>query len=228
MYRPAGAENEVGGDFYDAFRVAGGWMLVIGDVTGRGAQAASVTALARYTLRTAAALTGDPLVALATLNRALLARGDTGALQRRRAGDLARTRRSRCGWPSPATRRRCWSTARTVERGDRRRRRCSAPSPTRVADRATSRSSPGQQLVVVTDGIVEAEGPARALRRGAAARRAGRRHQPRPGGAAAEGGLQASPGARSTTTSRSSRVAPGADGDLESPDRRSRTSRRDG
>jgi serine phosphatase RsbU (regulator of sigma subunit) len=76
-YRPAGAENEVGGDFYDAFPAAGGWMLVIGDVTGRGAAAASVTAQARYTLRTAAALTGDPLVALSTLNRALLARGDS-------------------------------------------------------------------------------------------------------------------------------------------------------
>ncbi|HXS34806.1 MAG TPA: SpoIIE family protein phosphatase [Solirubrobacterales bacterium] len=77
MYRPAGAENEVGGDFYDAFRVPGGWMLVIGDVTGRGAEAASITALARYTLRTAAVLTNDPEVALATLNRALLARGGT-------------------------------------------------------------------------------------------------------------------------------------------------------
>ncbi len=76
LYRPAGAENEVGGDFYDAFRVAGGWMLVIGDVAGRGARAASITALARYTLRTAAVLTSDPLVALATLNRALLARRD--------------------------------------------------------------------------------------------------------------------------------------------------------
>ena len=74
MYRPAGAENEIGGDFYDAFRIAGGWMVVIGDVTGRGAQAASVTALARYTLRTAAALTGDPVIALETLNRDLLAR----------------------------------------------------------------------------------------------------------------------------------------------------------
>ncbi len=51
-------------------------MLVIGDVTGRGARAASITAVARYTLRTAAVLTDDPLVALATLNRALLARGD--------------------------------------------------------------------------------------------------------------------------------------------------------
>ncbi|MFN8163314.1 MAG: PP2C family protein-serine/threonine phosphatase [Solirubrobacterales bacterium] len=77
MYRPAGAENEVGGDFYDAFPIAGGWMLVIGDVTGRGAGAASVTAQARYTLRTAAWLSGDPLVALATLNTALLARSDS-------------------------------------------------------------------------------------------------------------------------------------------------------
>ena len=77
MYRPAGAENEVGGDFYDAFPIAGGWMLVIGDVTGRGAAAASITAQARYTLRTAAWLSGDPLVALATLNSALLARSDS-------------------------------------------------------------------------------------------------------------------------------------------------------
>jgi serine phosphatase RsbU (regulator of sigma subunit) len=77
MYRPAGAENEVGGDFYDAFRVEGGWMLVVGDVTGRGAQAASITALARYTLRTAAILTDDPVMALATLNRALLGRSGT-------------------------------------------------------------------------------------------------------------------------------------------------------
>jgi serine phosphatase RsbU (regulator of sigma subunit)/ketosteroid isomerase-like protein len=74
MYRPAGAENEIGGDFYDAFRIAGGWMVVIGDVTGRGAKAAAVTAHARYTLRTAAAITGDPVVALRTLNRELLAR----------------------------------------------------------------------------------------------------------------------------------------------------------
>ncbi len=76
-YRPAGAENELGGDFYDAFRISGGWMVVIGDVTGRGAKAAAVTAHARYTLRTAAALTGDPVIALATLNRELISRQGT-------------------------------------------------------------------------------------------------------------------------------------------------------
>lgn len=77
MYRPAGAENEIGGDFYDVFRLADGWMVVVGDVTGRGAQAAAVTAHARYTLRTAAAITGDPVAALRTLNRELGARSGT-------------------------------------------------------------------------------------------------------------------------------------------------------
>ncbi|MFN8217418.1 MAG: GAF domain-containing SpoIIE family protein phosphatase [Solirubrobacterales bacterium] len=77
MYQPAGAENEVGGDFYDAFPITGGWMLVIGDVTGKGAAAASITAQARYTLRAAAWLSGDPLVAFGTLNSALLARPDS-------------------------------------------------------------------------------------------------------------------------------------------------------
>ncbi|HET8639913.1 MAG TPA: GAF domain-containing SpoIIE family protein phosphatase [Solirubrobacterales bacterium] len=77
LYRPAGAENEVGGDFYDVFPIVGGWMVVIGDVTGRGARAASVTAQARYTLRTAGVLSGDPVTALETLNRALLVREDS-------------------------------------------------------------------------------------------------------------------------------------------------------
>jgi serine phosphatase RsbU (regulator of sigma subunit) len=77
MYRPAGAENEVGGDFYDAFRLPGGWMMVIGDVTGRGARAASITAVARYTLRTAVSITADPVRSLSALNRALISRGDS-------------------------------------------------------------------------------------------------------------------------------------------------------
>jgi PAS domain S-box-containing protein len=71
LYRPAGEENWVGGDFYDAFRTATGWMVVVGDVAGRGAEAAALTGQARHTLRTAAQLLGDPLAALTQLNRAL-------------------------------------------------------------------------------------------------------------------------------------------------------------
>jgi PAS domain S-box-containing protein len=70
-YQPAGEASAVGGDFYDVFRIDGGWMLVVGDVAGRGPSAATLTALARYTLRTAGVLTGDPQIALASLNRTL-------------------------------------------------------------------------------------------------------------------------------------------------------------
>jgi PAS domain S-box-containing protein len=75
LYRPAGDENWVGGDFYDAFAVRGGWLAIVGDVAGRGAAAAALTGLARHTLRTAATLLDDPLDAIRTLNDELLALG---------------------------------------------------------------------------------------------------------------------------------------------------------
>jgi PAS domain S-box-containing protein len=74
LYRPAGDENWVGGDFYDAFDVRGGWLVLVGDVAGRGAEAAALTGLARHTLRTAARLLDDPLAAVGTLNAELCAR----------------------------------------------------------------------------------------------------------------------------------------------------------
>ncbi|MEA2352562.1 MAG: hypothetical protein QOJ14_976 [Thermoleophilaceae bacterium] len=74
-YRAAGELNEVGGDFYDIFpsAVEGEWMVVIGDVSGKGAEAAAVTALARYTLHAAALESSDPSELLRKLNAALLA-----------------------------------------------------------------------------------------------------------------------------------------------------------
>jgi PAS domain S-box-containing protein len=71
FYQPAGEQNDVGGDFYDAFEVPGGWMVLVGDVAGRGAEAAALTSLSRYTLRTAGRLLGDPVACLEQLNAAL-------------------------------------------------------------------------------------------------------------------------------------------------------------
>ena len=72
-YVAAGDGNEVGGDFYDCFATGGGdWAVVIGDVCGKGAEAATLTALARYTLRAAAAHTRRPRAVLGELNEALL------------------------------------------------------------------------------------------------------------------------------------------------------------
>jgi PAS domain S-box-containing protein len=75
-YRAAGELNEVGGDFYDVFpRSESEWALVVGDVSGKGAEAAAITALARYSLRTAAMEEGAPSAALRRLNQAMLSDG---------------------------------------------------------------------------------------------------------------------------------------------------------
>jgi PAS domain S-box-containing protein len=73
----AAGEGEVGGDFYDCFPTGGGeWALVIGDVCGKGAEAAAVTALARYTVRASATLHSDrPQVVLQDLNDAIRREG---------------------------------------------------------------------------------------------------------------------------------------------------------
>lgn len=64
--------EEVGGDFYDLFPLANGtWGLFLGDVCGKGAAAAAVTSLARYTLRAAAVYDPDPAAVLGNLNTVL-------------------------------------------------------------------------------------------------------------------------------------------------------------
>jgi PAS domain S-box-containing protein len=77
-YTPAGAGIDVGGDFYDVFETTTGtWSVVIGDVCGKGADAAALTALARYTIRATAPRESLPSRVLETLNEAVLRqRGD--------------------------------------------------------------------------------------------------------------------------------------------------------
>jgi PAS domain S-box-containing protein len=69
-HRPA--EADMGGDFYDAFAVSPeSWMLVIGDVCGKGPDAAVLTALARYTIRAEALHDPRPASVLRALNDAI-------------------------------------------------------------------------------------------------------------------------------------------------------------
>ncbi len=64
--------DRLGGDFYDLFPVAGDrWAFFLGDVCGKGPEAASLTSLTRYTLRAAAHHDPEPAAALATLNAVL-------------------------------------------------------------------------------------------------------------------------------------------------------------
>jgi len=72
-FRPAGERHVVGGDFYDLFQGDdGSWAVVVGDVCGKGAPAAAVTGLARYTLRAAAVREPRPSRVLRLLNDAIL------------------------------------------------------------------------------------------------------------------------------------------------------------
>lgn len=71
LYVPAYAGTEVGGDFYDAWEVPGGWMITIGDVTGKGAQAAALTSLVRQTMRATSELISSPAELLRYVDRML-------------------------------------------------------------------------------------------------------------------------------------------------------------
>jgi PAS domain S-box-containing protein len=73
-FLPAGDENVVGGDFFDVFANGDGvWTAILGDVSGKGAAAAAITAAARHTLRAAALIDPAPAANLALLNRVLVA-----------------------------------------------------------------------------------------------------------------------------------------------------------
>jgi PAS domain S-box-containing protein len=76
-YRPAGEGFEVGGDFYDVFNTAEDqWYVVVGDVCGKGAEAAAVTALARYTIRATAVRRRSPSAILRWLSDAMIQQSD--------------------------------------------------------------------------------------------------------------------------------------------------------
>ncbi|MEW2574009.1 SpoIIE family protein phosphatase [Streptomyces sp. NPDC047070] len=78
-YYHTASPDLLGGDFYDLFPVsAGRWAFFLGDVCGKGPQAAAVTSLARYTLRAAALHDPDPVTVLTTLNTVLHERYRSG------------------------------------------------------------------------------------------------------------------------------------------------------
>jgi serine phosphatase RsbU (regulator of sigma subunit) len=71
-YWPAGLANLIGGDFYDMFAVAEDrWGIAIGDVCGKGIEAAALTGLARHTLRAAARHSSSPADVLQAVHDAL-------------------------------------------------------------------------------------------------------------------------------------------------------------
>jgi PAS domain S-box-containing protein len=164
-YHAAGEGNEVGGDFYDLFRTGkDDWAVVIGDVCGKGADAAAVTALARYTIRAAAMQARKPSRVLATLNEALLAEAATRdpmdqrfctvAYTRLRPTDMGvRVTSTSGGHPVPLILR----ADGAIEGGCRVGTLLGVLAETTLTDRSAQLFS-GDVLLLYTDGIIEARG----------------------------------------------------------------------
>ncbi|UZN04216.1 PP2C family protein-serine/threonine phosphatase [Cellulomonas sp. S1-8] len=155
-YRPAGDGRYVGGDFYDVFQVAtDDWVVTLGDVQGKGTEAAVVTTLARYTLRAAAVDHDSPSDVLRTLDQ-VLQRADTDrfctavVVRLRRTGGAWRATVACGGHPLPLLRR----PGRPVQAvGQHGYLLGLTPRATFVDTEITLAS--GDALVLFTDGVTE-------------------------------------------------------------------------
>jgi serine phosphatase RsbU (regulator of sigma subunit)/integral membrane sensor domain MASE1/anti-sigma regulatory factor (Ser/Thr protein kinase) len=159
-FRPAGAGTELGGDFYDVFETAGsGWAIVMGDVCGKGAEAARLTGLARDTLRAAGLQGLKPSQGLMLLNETMLRQSDDfctvlyGRLERDRSG--TRLQLTSAGHPLPQL---LHADGRLEEVGRYGTMLGVVPEPDLTEQ--TVELSPGDALVLYTDGVSEARTPA--------------------------------------------------------------------
>jgi serine phosphatase RsbU (regulator of sigma subunit) len=156
----AGQAYEVGGDFYDVFRSGSGtWTAVIGDVCGKGPEAASLTALARYTIRTASSPDRSPSEVLRALHESISSeRADlrfcTAALARIQApangSDAARLTVALGGHPHPMVLRRDGQVDSIGEPGTLLG---ALPSPALADSDDTLRM--GDALILYTDGVLD-------------------------------------------------------------------------
>jgi serine phosphatase RsbU (regulator of sigma subunit) len=141
---------------------------VIGDVCGKGAEAAAVTALARYTIRTAAVRRRSPAAILRWLNDAMLRQDLDGRFCTIACVhfDMARPRiraTVACGGHPPALLRHADGTVAEV---GARGTLLGLVSDPRLDD-VRQELAPGDTLVLYTDGITEARAPDRVLEPGA-------------------------------------------------------------
>jgi serine phosphatase RsbU (regulator of sigma subunit) len=161
-YRAAAEGQEVGGDFYDVFALDGQlWGLAIGDVCGKGPEAAALTAMARHTVR---ALAGpDPARVLASLNDALVVHPDVGpgrfltlllAIARPESGGL-RLSVAAGGHPPAIVRRADDHVDLVPAHGSLLGMSAEVSYGTREC-----RLEPGDTLVLYTDGLTDARAPA--------------------------------------------------------------------
>ena len=151
---------DVGGDFYDVYRTPGGWGVAIGDVCGKGEEAAAVTAAARHSIRVLAHWSDDPAEVLERANELMLAEefGDRFVTAKsahlRWDGGRLRVVLGSAGHPGPV-----------LLRPDGRTRFLTPGGlplglfPQAAAGREEVELEPGDVLFFFTDGVTEARSP---------------------------------------------------------------------
>ena len=153
----AGEANQVGGDFFDVFRSGrDSWTLVIGDVCGKGPEAAALTSLARHTIRATESPATEPSLVLARLHDSILDfnnehRFCTAVLARvERLNGGSRLQLTIGGHPPPLALR----ADGTVERVGVPGTLLGGLSRPNLSD-ATAEIANGDALVLFTDGLLE-------------------------------------------------------------------------
>jgi PAS domain S-box-containing protein len=159
-YIAGGEGTLVGGDMYDLFPVGDDWAFVVGDVCGKGAEAAALTAMVRYTLRAEATHHGSPGEVLGLTNAAILRQFDDGRFctvlhgRARVGGGPVQLTLASAGHPPPLVLR----AAGSIETLP-----CSGPllGVLRSVEHAdvAAELGPGDALVCFTDGVTEGRGP---------------------------------------------------------------------
>jgi serine phosphatase RsbU (regulator of sigma subunit) len=147
----------VGGDFYDVYPSPGGWGASIGDVCGKGEEAAAVAAMARHTIRALAHWEADPVVVLNQANEVMCAQPDADRFVTACAAHLIRRGHSvavsvgSAGHPGAVL----------VRRDGRARMLAGGGMPLGLFDDAEAggenvRLDPGDTLVLYSDGVTDA------------------------------------------------------------------------
>lgn len=161
-FRPMGAGEEVGGDFYDAFGDRESCWLVVGDVCGKGAEAAALTGFLRHTTAAYAREESSPGRVLAQVNRAMLDQDFDGRFATAILAHLRFRRRTveltlaLAGHPAALIAR---ADGQVSELGGCGTLLGIFPDPT-IGEVSTT-LEPGDALALYTDGLSEAHAPRR-------------------------------------------------------------------
>jgi PAS domain S-box-containing protein len=156
LYRPTETELriDVGGDFYEFFEHDGTWFLIVGDVGGKGVDAASLTALMRHGARVASRSEPQPAAILRRLDEALV----------QQPGDTLCTALCLCLHPDHLVLSSAGHPPAILVSATGELREAPTPGPLLGAFPDSSRPEEyvelrhGELLVIYTDGVIEAPG----------------------------------------------------------------------